>query len=685
MRYLKKLKTVLQYPNYVALLFLFVLAITVFRIKVDDYHTKYSNQTTEITGIISSITESQEKTVLSIRNTESVLVTTTSTKKYHLGQTVTVVGTMKKPTRTAIFHLFQYNQYLKSKRVYWQMYADKIEIKNPQPSWYYQIQEQFIRHIDKYQSKEYLYAFILGDSSKIDEITREQFQTLGISHLFAISGMHVSLLSLFLSKLLSKVCSKKVAALLLTLFFIYYILLTGATPSVVRAVTLTVVFLWTKRYHRIQILVVLCSILLLYNPFYCYHLGFLFSFTISFFIIKFQNIIRMRRGDIWSLWSTSFIAFLASFPILIANFYEVNVLTVFYNLLFVPFVSYLLFPFSLITFCLPIFDSVFQFLILIFEAFLSLMMNFTWKVTFCHVSIIFLAIYYIVIYYLLSVWVSKKWIGILGLLLLLLLHQFIPYTKNTKVTILDVGQGDSILIQLQHNQGSILIDTGGVMSFSQKQDPFLAKNRIIPYLKSQGIRKLDALILTHGDFDHMGEASFLVNHFEVEKVIFNHGKYNALELELLTILEDNHIPYYQDIKQLNIHNSKFHFLNHTIFDNENDNSSVIYTELHDTKLLFMGDAGVTVEKALLEQYHLSNIDILKVGHHGSKTSSSNLFINSIHPKYSIISVGQNNRYHHPDEEVLHNLNSSIIYRTDENGSIIFRMKNKRLEVESYLP
>lgn len=685
MLHLKKLKIVFQYPNSFIFLFLLVVIITIVRIKIDDYHTKYSSQTEVITGVITSIKKSNGKTILSIRNNETILVTQNGYHKYHLGETVMVTGEIKKPSRTTVFHLFQYNQYLKSKRIYWQMYANKIEIKNSHQSFYYWIQEQFIMHMNKYQSKKYLYAFILGDSSKIDETTKEQFQSLGISHLFAISGMHVSLLSLFLSKLLSKVCSKKMTALLLTLFFIYYILLTNLAPSIIRAVTLTVVFLWTKRYHRIQILVILCSILLLYNPFYCYNLGFLFSFIISFFLLKFQNIIQMRKGYIWQLWSTSCIAFLASLPILIANFYEVNFLTVFYNLLFVPFVSYLLFPLSLITFCLPIFDSLFQFLIVIFEAFVSVMMNFTWKVTFYHVSIIFLIIYYIVIYYLLSMWRRKKWLGISLLLLLLFLHQLLPYTKDTKITILDVGQGDSIVIQSKQNQGSILIDTGGMMPFSQKTDPLFAKNRIIPYLKSQGIKKIDALVLTHGDYDHMGEAINLVNNFTVEKVIFNCGEFNELEQELIKVLNDKKIPYYFCIKELNIDNNKLYFLNSKDYGNENDNSSVIYLNYNHYKFLFMGDAGVEVEEDLIEKYNLEDIDVLKVGHHGSKTSSGKDFIDEINPKYSIISVSKNNRYGHPNKEVLENLNNSKLYRTDQDGSVMFEIKNNKFKIETCSP
>ena len=99
----------------------------------------------------------------------------------------------------------------------------------------------------------------------------------------------------------------------------------------------------------------------------------------------------------------------------------------------------------------------------------------------------------------------------------------------------------------------------------------------------------------------------------------------------------------------------------------------------------MGDAPSTRENDIIKKYNLEKITVLKVGHHGSKTSSSKEFINEINPKYSIISVGKNNRYGHPNKEAVNNLNNSKIYRTDEDGSIMFKIKNNELKIETYSP
>lgn len=289
-------------------------------------------------------------------------------------------------------------------------------------------------------------------------------------------------------------------------------------------------------------------------------------------------------------------------------------------------------------------------------------------------------VFFFLFYYLLItiIFLKPKYFYIL--VVVVLVHTNIRlFNKNICLTMIDVGQGDSVLLEIKDK--SILIDTGG----SYFSNYSIAKNKLVPYFKSLGIKKLDYLILTHGDYDHMGEAISLINSFKVDKVIFNNGEYNDLELDLIKVLEEKNIDYYQNIEELNIANNKLYFLNNKLYDNENDNSNVVYTVLNNIKLLLMGDAGIEVEDNILNKYNLNDIDILKVGHHGSKTSSSEQFINSINPKYSMISVGKNNRYGHPNKEVLYNLDDTIIYRTDYDGSVMFQLKKDKLKINTCTP
>ena len=178
---------------------------------------------------------------------------------------------------------------------------------------------------------------------------------------------------------------------------------------------------------------------------------------------------------------------------------------------------------------------------------------------------------------------------------------------------------------------------------------------------------------------------YCVNNYKVKNIVFNCGEYNDLEKELIKVLDKKKIKYYSCIKELDININKLYFLNTKEYDNENDNSNVIYTELNGYNFMFMGDAGVEKEKDILDKYNISDIDVLKVGHHGSKTSSDKKFIDEIKPKYSIISVGKNNRYGHPNKEVLNNLSDSKIYRTDQDGSIMFKIKKNKLKIKTCSP
>ena len=236
---------------------------------------------------------------------------------------------------------------------------------------------------------------------------------------------------------------------------------------------------------------------------------------------------------------------------------------------------------------------------------------------------------------------------------------------------------------IKYRNKLILLDTGGVRSFNSKK--YYVSENIITFIKSLGFNHLDYLILTHGDYDHMGDAINIVDKLDVKKVIFNCGKFNDLETELVNVLKEKKIKYYSCISELRMNNYKLEFLNTGFYNDENNNSFVIYLNYNDHKFLFMGDAGVERERDILKKYNLGNIDFLKVGHHGSNTSSSKEFIKSINPKYSLISVGKNNRYGHPKEEVLEVLKNSKIYRTDLDGSIEIKLNKSNYKIRTCSP
>lgn len=243
---------------------------------------------------------------------------------------------------------------------------------------------------------------------------------------------------------------------------------------------------------------------------------------------------------------------------------------------------------------------------------------------------------------------------------------------------IDVGQGDSILIRLIGND--ILVDTGGVLKYEtefEKANEFdIGGDLLLPYFKSKGIDNIDYLFITHGDADHIGGAFELAKNMKI-KTIFLNGNINHLEEKLLKY---NHkILKKGDI--LNISNINFHVLNPMYDTNENDSSIVLYFNINGYNILLTGDASKSIEEAMIKEHDI-DVDILKLGHHGSKTSTSETLISKTKPKYGIISVGENNRFKHPNKEVLDILNKYDveIFRTDIDGSIrvIF---DKKLKIE----
>ena len=210
----------------------------------------------------------------------------------------------------------------------------------------------------------------------------------------------------------------------------------------------------------------------------------------------------------------------------------------------------------------------------------------------------------------------------------------------------------------------------------------IVKNTTIPLLKSLGIRRIKYLILTHGDADHMGEALYLINNFKVENIIINLGNVNFLEKKLIKERPD--VIHGHEGRQINCGKFKLIQLNEE-YNDENASSQIYYVNIENINILLTGDASTKSEINLINKYELPQIDILKVGHHGSKTSSSKLFINAINPKYSIISVGKDNKFNHPNKDVLNILENSKIYRTDIDGSVMFKFENNKLKIETCAP
>ena len=673
-----KLRKILLLDIIYYLIFICILFITIVRITIPK-KSIYNINTNSVEGIIINKVEKDNKITLIIKSKEKIQVNyyLKNNKKINLnlGDKVIIYGKIKEIEEQKTKYLFDYKKYLSRKNIHYIFSASNIKIIKPNKNIFLKIKQKLI---NSFNNNPYINTFIIGDKTYIEDEVKRSYQENGISHLFAISGMHITLLSTIIEKLLLKLKIKEVERFkIISIILLIYLLLVGLSPSILRGVLFYIIFKINNIFYfyikPVNLFLFIISISLLINPNYIFDIGFQYSYLISLSLIIMSNKIS-NKNYFMSLLYVSLISFIVSIPITIFNFYQLNILSIFYNLIFVPLVSLIIFPMTLIIIFIKPLEPIYNLLIKILEYFSLLFSKIKpGKLIFIRLPLIIYLIYFFII--LIYLFRNKKEYLYL-LLIFLFCHYFYPYLKNeTYVNFIDVGQGDSILIH--KNKTNILIDTGGSLSTHGT----ITNNTLLPILKSSGINKLDAIILTHGDADHMGEAIDLINKFKVKKVIFNCGELNNLEKKLIELLDSKKIKYYICINELNLKEIKILFLNNNDYENENDNSNVLYTELNNHKFLFMGDAGIEVEEDLIEQYNLKDIDVLKIGHHDSKTSSSKKFIDEINNKYSIISVGKNNKYNHPNKEVLNNLKETKIYRTDEEGNIIFKIKNKKLKIK----
>ncbi|MBQ3021236.1 MAG: DNA internalization-related competence protein ComEC/Rec2 [Bacilli bacterium] len=676
---MKKLKIILKYKY---IFFIILLLITILRTRLNN-NSIYDINNTYFEGIITDYEYKENYITFTIKNKEKIKCNyylNDNNKTIHIkyGDKVKLKGKLTIPKNNTIPNTFNYKKYLNNNNIYYILTIDEIIEIEKNNNILYKIKNIINERIIKFDTKGYLNTFILGNKNYIDEDTYDNYQINGIIHIFSISGMHISILSSVILIILNRIYKNKYNIIIVIIFLSIYLIITNYQASIVRSITFFIL-LQIFKLKKINIntkdtLLIAISIILLIYPKYIFNIGFLYSSIISYTLIFYSN--YFNKKYILNTLLISIISFLISLPITVNINYEINLLSIFINILFVPLVSFILYPLALLVLLFPILNFIFIPLLDLTE----LISNFISKLEILVISIpklnfIYIIIYYFIVYVTLSK-NNKYFILIIYILLLKNINKFDP---NYYIYYLDVGQGDMEVIK--YKDKTIVIDTG-CKSFNSNFE--ITKN-YIKFFNSIGINNIDSLVLSHGDYDHMGEAINLVENFKVEKVIFNCGEFNELEQNLIKVLDKKQIKYYSCIKELNIDNNKLYFLKTRDYGNENDNSSVIYTEINSYKFMFMGDAGVEVEEDLIKKYNLQDIDILKVGHHGSKTSSGEEFINEVNPKYSIISVGKNNRYGHPNNSVLDNLENSKIYRTDQYGSIMFKIKSNKLKIETCSP
>lgn len=535
---------------------------------------------------------------------------------------------------------------------------------------------------------EYVITLVTGDVNGINTDFIDKVKDIGIYHLLAVSGSHIATISFLIYQPLVRLNIPKVIINgLIILFLSIFAYYTGFAPSALRAIlaTTTVILISNKtKIASIDILGLIFLVMTFFKPDYLYDIGFQFSFIISFFIIISFPLLK-KLTFIKNIFVLTFIAQLSSTIISIYHFNQIQWIGLLSNLIFVPFYSFIIFPLAIFLFFAYHFVSdtalpnlVFDKIYIVHNKLLDLFLTFKYyQIYIAPKSAVEFSIFVLLIVLIYIFFCYKKMkILFLFIIVFIVLCVFNVRPNVSTITFFDVGQGDSLIFQTR-KQETVMVDTGGKeVKIGNIDNHNIAKYHIIPTLKQKRITKIDHLIITHPHADHIGELPYIAQHIRIKKLYINLYSYSEIELiKIKRLCKINNIELIDatTIQFIQLNNSKISFLHGDIpnSNDKNEHSIILLIEYQRYKMLLLGDVTKNNESKLMKIYQLPKIDILKVAHHGSKTSSSESFINLIKPTISIISSGKNNKYHLPNRETLQTLRSinSSILNTQDVGEI----------------
>jgi competence protein ComEC len=638
----------------------------------------------------------------------------TQWQRMAIGMNCSFTGTLERPKRATNPYAFDYRQYLYRQQIHWLVKPNHLDMAHCQRS-PLSLMEQlqvvrqkgidYIRAHFPNEAAGFVQALIYGERSDIDPLLIDGYQTLGIIHLLAISGLHITLLTGGCFYVLIRLgVTREKARIILICLLPFYVILAGAAPSVVRA-SLMVLFVFIamqKSYSlsSLDAVSLACLAMLAKDPYTLFHIGFQLSFIVSTSLILSSSTILKEISTIKQLFLTSLISQLSTWPLLLYYFYEISLLSIPLNVVFVPLYSLLILPLSFLSFLIHLFlPKLGEWIIFLLEQILSvtndvveMISTMDWFTLSLGRPPVWLFVIYFVVIFFFFVCLEKKvrhrlhWYAF-GFVAFL--HFLFPFLNPVgEVVMLDVGQGDCIYIELPYRKASYLIDTGGTLSFSEekwkrRQKEFdIGEDVVVPFLKAKGVRTLDKLIVTHGDYDHMGAAETVLHSIDVrELVVGKRNERNELEQQIIAQAKKQNILV-RAVKRgdrWKVNDAIFYVLSpNEEVRGTNDASIVLYAQMGGARWLFTGDLEEEGERRLISVFTDLPVDILKVGHHGSRTSTSQPFLTHIHPTVALISVGRNNRYQHPHHDVMERLRQKniTIFRTDEHGAIQIRYRKK---------
>lgn len=674
----------------------------------------------EMVTIISDIQEKEYKKVCTakiVRNNKKILINIKMSQdipsiKY--GDSLYIEGEFKQPEEARNYKGYNYKQYLKTKKIIGTVELEKVKIlKSSNGSFIHNIQKYIRDTINGTLTDEegnLLLAILLGDKDKLSEDIQESFNTSNLSHMLAVSGAHVSYIILGLTYVLqNSIIGKKNGKIVCIIFLLAFMAITNFTPSVTRACIMAILTLFSSIIYRksdvYTNISVAALITLIFNPYGLLDLGFQLSYGGTIGIIIFIKRIQEKKSNskvinyIKQMALVSIYANIIIIPIMMYHFNTVSFTFIISNIMASPILGIIVITGFLFIIASITVKPLTRLIAIFIKPILSILIKISQicsKLPFSNILVVTPYMFNVISYYAIILYCIKskknnKCKIIICLLIVLILINFIIYIFPQKLRIffIDVGQGDSTLI-ITPDKKTVLIDGGGSDSFD------VGKKVLLPYLLDRRILKIDYVLISHFDTDHCGGILTIMEKVKVKNIIISE--------------QAEHSENYERFKKLMIHKkirlievkkgdkikigrySEFKILFPTsrlLSENPlNNNSIVAQFNYNNFKMLFTGDIEKLAEQQILKAEKAEiRADILKVAHHGSKTSSIPEFIKAVKPKIALIGVGKNNTFGHPNQQTIKNLENikCRTYRTDLQGEIIIKIDQKgRMNVKSKL-
>lgn len=595
-----------------------------------------------------------------------------SEERLPIGSVYYIEGNVQKFYQSHYPGGFNYYQYASFKNVYGSINVEKIVFQKQSFSIYF-FNDSLNRYYDAHYQTEsvgMIKALTIGSKDSFDKTLNDSISQIGISHLFVISGLHVSLISLAVSKILllfKKWISSDHQEIITIGILFFYFVLTGFLISVFRVVFGTLLKYLNKKMKfnltPVNLLLIQIILVLLYNPMYLFQ----YSFALSYFIVLsilmvsgFLGKSKKTKTKIFNQLSISLLSILVTLPMVVNINPDINFLAMVYNLFYIPVVSYIMLPLAfLVSFIYPL-EPVFNWMYELFKGItLTISKVRIFTVTYPMVPIEIILLYYGCLYlFFLKKETKKKTIPLICFFLVLNLVwiNISSFQIHQEVFFLDLPKGEAVFIKDAWNQKNILIDTG--------EDGY---DDIILFLKKQGIKRLDSIIISHGDSDHVGMLEELIATFHVKEVLFSGFDEKTYRLTKQTkrkIIKSNQtITFNKNIKMTFLPPPKN-------YGSTNNNSLVIVATIFQKKYLFTGDIEKERE---MDLPNIGTVDYLKVPHHGSNTSSSSALFEKVTFQYAICMNGYYNSYAFPTP-VISKKYQEQLYVTSQEGTIIIKNK-----------